>query len=667
MTVSASHRAYQHALDTNIVIAPSTWGTPYQPHLPPFLTNNPLPHGYPWGGMTVNNTNPYTTTPNTGVTRYYDWTLTKEQAAPDGVPNTLLLVNGQYPGPLIEANWGDWVEVTLHNQLADEGAAIHWHGILQQGTPWMDGVPGYDQCPIAPGSTFTYRWQATLYGSSWWHSHYSSQYASGVVGPMVIHGPTSEDVTYDTDLGPIMVSDYYHEYYEPIVAGFFEQPPTITLSDNNLINGKNQYHGNGAPMASFNFTSGRKHRLRFINTSGFAVERVSLDGHTMTVIQNDFVPVVPYEVTSFTLSVGQRTDVIVEATGAPTDSFWLRAFKSPACSPSQPGSYFAQAAIFYENADRSKQPTTQPQPDAFDTYCGNEPLNVTIPLYPIAAAATPSVQEVIPIKLASNGSSDLWYMANRTFRANYNDPVLLEAKLGNLDFPEIRNVHNYGNNQTIRFIVENPGFQPHPMHLHGHNFLVLQEGVCEYDDGGINPPANVTAALSAGQQVNGTSSAPNIPIDVNGTATDVHNDGGSPSKRDASSRRRSVNYIDPVELQRRQASNSTGNATTNDPSSPLGRCWDGSIVRPENPQRRDVHMLLPGHYAVFEWYQDNPGVWPFHCHIAWHLSAGFVWTVLERPDDIQQNMQIPSIMAQTCRDWWTWSGNNVVAQIDDGI
>ena len=48
-----------------------------------------------------------------------------------------------------------------------------------------------------------------------------------------------------------------------------------------------------------------------------------------------------------------------------------------------------------------------------------------------------------------------------------------------------------------------------------------------------------------------------------------------------------------------------------------GNCWDGVITNPQNPQRRDVQMLLPGEYIVVQWNQDNPGVWPFHCHIAW--------------------------------------------------
>jgi len=36
--------------------------------------------------------------PYTGVTRYYDWTLAKQDCAPDGVNTTCLLVNGQVPG-----------------------------------------------------------------------------------------------------------------------------------------------------------------------------------------------------------------------------------------------------------------------------------------------------------------------------------------------------------------------------------------------------------------------------------------------------------------------------------------------------------------------------------------------------------------------------------------
>lgn len=69
------------------------------------------------------------------------------------------------------------------------------------------------QCPIAPGKSFTYSFKADLYGTSWYHSHYSSQYAGGLFGSMIIHGPSNAH--YDVDLGPVLLSDWYHtEYFE---------------------------------------------------------------------------------------------------------------------------------------------------------------------------------------------------------------------------------------------------------------------------------------------------------------------------------------------------------------------------------------------------------------------------------------------------------------------
>ena len=69
--------------------------------------------------------------------------------------------------------------------------------------PYYDGVPSVQQCPIAPQKSFTYVFQADLYGTSWYHSHYSAQYSGGAFGPMIVYGPSS--VPYDIDLGPVML------------------------------------------------------------------------------------------------------------------------------------------------------------------------------------------------------------------------------------------------------------------------------------------------------------------------------------------------------------------------------------------------------------------------------------------------------------------------------
>lgn len=80
-----------------------TLGILPSPVLPAFLGGS---EGVPWGNRTAAGTNVYQDTPDTGVTRYYDFDIARGVLAPDGQEVSMMLVNGQYPGPLIEANWG---------------------------------------------------------------------------------------------------------------------------------------------------------------------------------------------------------------------------------------------------------------------------------------------------------------------------------------------------------------------------------------------------------------------------------------------------------------------------------------------------------------------------------------------------------------------------------
>jgi FtsP/CotA-like multicopper oxidase with cupredoxin domain len=68
------------------------------------------------------------------VIRKYDFTVKRGKKSPDGYQKDVLVINGQFPAPLIEANWGDTIQVTVHNQIdgPPEGTALHWHGILQK-------------------------------------------------------------------------------------------------------------------------------------------------------------------------------------------------------------------------------------------------------------------------------------------------------------------------------------------------------------------------------------------------------------------------------------------------------------------------------------------------------------------------------------------------------
>lgn len=95
--------------------------------------------------------------------------------------------------------------------------------------------------------------------------------------------------------------------------------------------------------------------------------------------------------------------------------------------------------------------------------------------------------------------------------------------------------------------------------------------------------------------------------------------------------------------------------------------WDGKIVNADNPQRRDTQLIRPNGYLVIQIDLDNPGMWPFHCHVAWHVSEGMNINILEQTPSVQHDLHAPASIAQTCRDWWTWTGNNFVDQIDSGL
>jgi hypothetical protein len=85
-----------------------------------------------WGEFDIN-TDYYEVTPDTGRTvevhahnasdsdKQYYLSVDNTTLAPDGIPRQMLVFNNSYPGPLIEANWGDWIVVHITNNLPNNG------------------------------------------------------------------------------------------------------------------------------------------------------------------------------------------------------------------------------------------------------------------------------------------------------------------------------------------------------------------------------------------------------------------------------------------------------------------------------------------------------------------------------------------------------------------
>ncbi len=98
-------------------------------------------------------------------------------------------LNGSSPGPTIEAQQGDLVEVTVRNVSVREGMTLHWHGLDVPNSE--DGVAGVTQDAVAVGERHTYRFRADDPGTYWYHSHQVSheQVIRGLLGAIVIRPP----------------------------------------------------------------------------------------------------------------------------------------------------------------------------------------------------------------------------------------------------------------------------------------------------------------------------------------------------------------------------------------------------------------------------------------------------------------------------------------------
>ncbi len=201
-----------------------------------------------------------------------------------GVVMKGMAYNGMIPGPQINLDLGDKVEVKLTNEL-DQPTVLHLHGmILPNG---MDGVAGITQNAIMPGESFTYKFTARNSGTNMYHSHFNAaeQVPGGLLGALIISDPRD----------PAVDIDY-----------------TMVLNDGPLgftINGK------GFP-ATEPIVAGKDQlvRIRYMN-EGLQVHPMHLHGIPQKVIAKDgYILKTPYMADTLLVAPGERYDVLVKAT-----------------------------------------------------------------------------------------------------------------------------------------------------------------------------------------------------------------------------------------------------------------------------------------------------------------------------------------------------------------
>lgn len=526
------------------------------------------------------------------VTREYNWIITDADLNPDGVYRPMMLINNQFPGPLVRCNEGDRLVVHVENQ-AINATAIHFHGMFQNGTNAMDGTVGITQCPIAPNSNFTYDFEVKgQSGTYWYHAHHSAQASDGLLGPMVVHSADEaplQDRDYATDR-VIMVQDHYHNTTSELLIDYLQpdRENDEPVPDNALINGRGVRSCDDFPgwrCDSANRTTpiidlekGKRHQLRIINVGAFAEFQIQFDEHPFMVTEVDGTGVKADEpFHRLNILPAQRYSVVLETNVTTTDAFWMRARMITHCFTTDNDRLEPEirAIIKYTESSEDSQPsevakpTSKEWPEAIEVVCRD--LN-TSALKPLERMNPPPADAFI--NLRANFQIGAWALARgffneSTWHANATHPSLhrfLETKHNapprdapvistNTEVFDIDNdfVMQTTGIRTVDISINNFDDGAHPFHLHGHKFFVLLQGRSGY------PPT-----------------ADELP----------------------------------------------------------GYLKEHGLT--ENPLRRDTVTVEGYAWAIIRVVLDNPGLWAFHCHNTWHAESGMLMQFLVQEEKVKE-------------------------------
>jgi iron transport multicopper oxidase len=236
----------------------------------------------------------------------YDWEVTWVDAAPDGFARSVIGINGQWPCPPITANVGDTVVVNLKNGLGNQTTGLHFHGLRQINTNFMDGASMVSQCPVIPGLSIKYEFVVTEPGTYWYHSHNMGQYPDGLRGVLIVNDPQDpycED--YDEEV-IVTVTDWYHSLTLPLAQNMLLPSNTNftpPIPESFLINEGKDFN--------IPFQVGKTYRVRVISFAALASFMINFDSHTMDVIMTDGSYVQKQVVDTLRVAPAQRYDFLL--------------------------------------------------------------------------------------------------------------------------------------------------------------------------------------------------------------------------------------------------------------------------------------------------------------------------------------------------------------------
>jgi len=226
-----------------------------------------------------------------------------------GKTSNILAYQSGMPGPIIKAQKGQTVSVTLQNNLSEE-TNIHWHGLILP-----ENMDGHPRDVAAPGGSLSYALPILQRaGTYWYHPHphglTARQVFMGLAGMFVV--TDEEESALNLPSGnfeiPLIIQDKHFEGDNLDYSPDEEEIMTGYLGEHVLVNGMH------APF--LNVAAGA-YRLRILNGSTARVYNLGLSGGlALHIIGADGGLLrAPETVSSILLGPGERLDVLVDFSG----------------------------------------------------------------------------------------------------------------------------------------------------------------------------------------------------------------------------------------------------------------------------------------------------------------------------------------------------------------
>ncbi|KAI8323255.1 hypothetical protein GQ54DRAFT_296829 [Martensiomyces pterosporus] len=409
-----------------------------------------------------------------GARVVHDWDVGYVIVNRDGYTTRRAIgVNGKLPIPPITLTVGDTLVMNVHNSL-DVPTSIHSHGLFHNGTSFLDGAAMVTQCGIPPGESFTYEYVVAQTGTYWMHGHNLHQNSDGLRTPLIVYDHGKPPFEYDEEFVFALEDWYAVEVKDRInmtIAPFatFPPPPSFPYA---LING---YNGN--LTKPIQFKPGRTYRIRIVNMSTTEWFKFNMPGHQLQVIEADGIYSDPLAVDGLDLSPGQRYSVLVTAhnTDAVNHQYNITLYASfiPNTPGKSPRSY--QGLVEYRQGAPIKNVTVD-----YSNFLWADDSRLSALDQEPALPVDRKIEISVSGTLYKNGQN-LDFVNNMTYAQPLIPSLFTAFTMGDL----ATNATVYGPQtnaivlkhlEVVEIVISNPNSLPHPLHLHGHAFQIIEYG-----------------------------------------------------------------------------------------------------------------------------------------------------------------------------------------------